>query len=91
MINTSAANFDVLSSETPQERVVAYIETSLGCIVNAIQVRPDGLPSITLKRIRDVKGFLNPVTQRVERKIVDREVKYGFPGKNKDDAWRFGR
>jgi meiotic recombination protein SPO11 len=91
IIDTSAGNLDVLGIETPQERVLAYIETTLGHTIQAIQVRPHGRPSVTLKRIRDVKTAVNPFTQQVERQIVDREVTYRFPGKNKDEAWRFGR
>ena len=75
---------------TPQDRVRAYIENSLGYCIQAIQARPCGCPAITLKRIRDVKTSVNPVTLQVERQIVDREVTYSFPGKNRDEAWRFG-
>lgn len=81
---------DDLGIVTPQERVCAYIETTLSHIIEEIQTRPCGRPSITLKRIRDVKTSVDPASQQVERQIVDREVTYGFPGKNKHEAWRFG-
>ena len=87
-IEVPALEFEI---SAPQDRVLAYIEHSLGFCIQAIQTRPDGCPSIALKRIRDVQTSINAVTQRVERQIVDREVTYSFPGKNKDEAWRFGR
>jgi hypothetical protein len=89
-IHIVAKNLDVFGEETPQERVLAYIETSLGHIIQAIQVRPHGRPSLSLKRVRDVKISVSPGSGQVERQIVDREVTYCFPGKNKDEAWRFG-
>lgn len=93
---TSLRNIHIVAEEldvfdqTPRERVLAYIETSLGRIIQAIQVRPHGRPSISLKRVRDVKISVNPGSGQVERQIVDREVTYCFPGKNKDEAWHFG-
>ena len=90
-IDASADNLDALGIESAQGRVLAYIETTLGHIIQEIQVRPHGCPSITLKRIKDVQTSVNVVTQQVERRILDREVTYCFPGKNKDESWRFGQ
>jgi hypothetical protein len=90
-IDISAIELEDFGLESPQQRVVAYIETTLCHIVQDIQARPYRRPSITLKRIRDVKTLVNPITLQVERQIVDREVTYCFPGRNKDEAWRFGQ
>ena len=76
--------------ENPREKVLAFIESTLSRVVRDIQFRPSGRPSIALRRITDVKISVNPTTQEVKREIVDREVTYSFPGKNKDEAWRFG-
>ena len=89
-INNFAEHLDIGGTKTPQERVLFYIEETLGRVLQAIQVRPDGRASIVLRRIKDVKTSINPITQQVVRQIVDREVTYCFPGKNKDEAWRFG-
>ena len=90
-IDISAINLEDFGCESPRQRVAAYIETTLCCVLQDIQLRPDGRPSITLKRIRDVKAWVNPLTLQVERQIVDREVTYRFPGRNKDEARRFGQ
>jgi meiotic recombination protein SPO11 len=90
-IDISAIELEDFGCESPQQRVVAYIETTLRCVIQDIQARPDGRPSVTLKRIRDVKAWVNPFTLQLERQIVDREVTYRFPGRNKDEAWRFGQ
>jgi hypothetical protein len=90
-IDAVAENLNILGIDSAQGRVLAYIETTLSHTIQEIQVRPHGCPSITLKRIKDVKASVNVVTQQVERRILDREVTYCFPGKNKDEAWRFGQ
>ena len=78
------------STESPRGRVLAFIETTLSGIVGDIQVRPYGRPSIYLKRITNVQVDVDPVTQTARQQISDKDLIYSFPGRNKDEAWRFG-
>ena len=89
-IDIVAEDFVNSSIAAPQGRVLTYVEITLGRVLQAIQLRPHGHPSITLKRVKDVKVSVNPITQQVERQVVDRDITYSFPGKNNDEAWRFG-
>ncbi len=90
-IDIDLASLDLHEANSPQQRVLAFIEHSLSCIIREIQVRPFGNPVIVLKRIVDVRMCVNSATLEVERRIIDREVTYRFPGQRKDEAWRFGR
>src|SRR4051794_19616269 len=89
-IDTITEDFIIGSIAAPQGRVLTYIENTLDRVLQAIQLRPHGQPSITLKRIKDVKVSISPITRQVERQVVDRNITYSFPGKNNDEAWRFG-
>jgi hypothetical protein len=66
------------------DRVLDYIEDTLSSIVKEIQIRPCGKPSITLRRI----GRLSSDPSQTQ--ITERDITYSFPGKNKEEAWRFG-
>ncbi|KAF7507604.1 hypothetical protein GJ744_010274 [Endocarpon pusillum] len=59
-----------------------YIETTFLDILSEIEKRPCGRPKITLKRIvGDDPHQCHQVTER--------EVTYSWPGKNREEAWRF--
>ena len=77
-------------THSPHKRVADFIEATLGKIVADIQARPCGRPSITLRRITDIKLQIDVSSGQTKRMIVDRAVTYSFPGRNKDEAWRFG-
>jgi hypothetical protein len=60
-----------------------FIEATLISILSEIEKRPAGNPKISLKRIACDR--LDPGCQ-----ITEREVTYCWPGKNRNEAWRFG-
>ena len=62
---------------------LAFIESTFLNILSDIQKRPAGDPKITLKRIVHDPTNLN-------LSIREREVTYRWPGKNREEAWRFG-
>lgn len=68
-----------------QLKVVNYIENTFKQIIQHIQIRPCGHPSILLKHIIDVKS--RGPDEGWE--VVDREMKISYPGKGKEEAWRF--
>ena len=70
-----------------QIRVTDYIESTFKQILENIQIRPCGHPSIVLKRIADAK------TRGPDDcwEVVDREMRISFPGKTKEEAWRFSQ
>lgn len=72
-------------------KVLDFIESCFNGILQQIKVRPYGKPVIALKRIVAVKPSYDETdSTRLKWNIQDREVRYSFPGKNKDEAWRFG-
>jgi hypothetical protein len=71
----------------PQVIAINYIEKTFNQIIKNIHIRPCGHPSIVLKRIAHVKS---PGSDN-GWKVADRQTKISFPGKNKDEAWRFGK
>jgi hypothetical protein len=70
-----------------QLKVIEYIENTFNQIIQSIQDRPCGHPSIVLKRITDVK----PRGPDDGWEVVDREMRISFPGKSKEEAWRFSQ
>lgn len=62
---------------------LAFIESTFLDILSEIEKRPAGDPKIRLRRIVRDPIDLNP-TIRV------REVTYRWPGKTREEAWRFG-
>ena len=89
MINEAQASRSVLRN--PQEKVIDYIESTFNKVLEDIQIRPCGRPSIVLRRITGVRPPLssNPLSGELE--VTDKEMTISFPGKNKDEAWRFGQ
>ena len=74
------------------QQVLDYIEGTFGAILHEIR-RPsgDGKPMITLSRIVAVSPYFDEDDyMRLKWHIESRQVQYHFPGKNKDEAWRFG-
>ena len=70
-----------------QTRVIDYIEKTFNQILQDIQIRLCGHPSIVLKRIADTK----PRDPDDCLEVIDREMKISFPGKTKEEAWRFSQ
>lgn len=73
-------------------QVLDYIETTFNDILREIKTRPHGRPVIILKRIISVKPYHDEADfMQLKWHIEDRQVQYHYPGKTKDEAWRFGR
>lgn len=60
-----------------------YIELTFLNVLSEIEKRPLGNPKITLKRIV-------PHPSNLRGHITEREITYSWPGKNREEAWRFG-
>ncbi|OCT52499.1 Meiotic recombination protein rec12 [Cladophialophora carrionii] len=76
---------------TANQQVIDYIEATFNAILYEIR-RPsaDGKPVVTLNRIVSVKPYYDDDDfARLKWHVEAREVKYHFPGKNRDEAWRF--
>lgn len=77
-----------MNSESAQ-KVLDFIANTVQQIEKQLKLRPPGSPSITLKRLTGLK----PQTQdgsEIQWVAKDHEVVYSFPGRTKDEAWRFG-
>lgn len=73
------------------QRVLSYIEATFNAILQEIKARPGGKPVIMLKRTVAVRPYYDEDDMRRLKWLVeDREVRYCFPGKTKDEGWRFG-
>ena len=75
------------------QQVLDFVEATFNGILHEIR-RPsgDGKPVITLHRITAVRPYFDEDDfMRLKWHIESRDVKYHFPGKNKDEAWRFGK
>jgi hypothetical protein len=60
----------------------AYIEQTLLRILTEIEKRPSGHPKVVLRRIvRD---------RSTSQHVTEREITYCWPGRNREEAWRFG-
>lgn len=70
------------------QRLLSYIDGTIRNIYDQLQTKPYGKPSITLKRIAKLKPQQSEDGE-LRWEIESREVTYSFPGKNKDEAWRF--
>ena len=72
------------------QRVLHFIEDTVQDIEEQLALRPAGKPSITLNRITGLRPHDD--AQNGEGAWVAREhqVTYSFPGKTKEEAWRFG-
>ena len=72
-----------------QVSVVEYIESTFSTILSEIQKQPFGHPQITLRRIMALDAHEDIDSLITSFEIKHRTVTYGFPGKTKDEAWRF--
>jgi len=81
-----------IEAHTPGNRkVLDYIESTFHSVLDEIQIRPCGKPAIVLKRITALKPHYDDHVACLNWRVEDREVSYSWPGKNKDEAWRFGK
>jgi meiotic recombination protein SPO11 len=82
-VNVTAANRQVLN----------YIETTFNGILNEISnPSGEGRATIRLNRIVSIKPYYdNKDFAHLKWHVESREVAYCFPGRNKDEAWRFGK
>ena len=60
-----------------------HIQVIFLSIIYEIQKRPAGNPHITIRRII-------PDRSNLSQQVREREVTYRWPGKNREEAWRFG-
>lgn len=75
-----------------KQQVVNYIETTFNAVLHEI-TRPsaDGKAVIILTRVVSVKPYYDDDDfARLKWRVESRQVRYHLPGKNKDEAWRFG-
>jgi hypothetical protein len=72
------------------QKVLEYINDILARIRNSLECRPCGNLSITLDRITGYKPQYTTSDQCPVYTIESSTVTYTFPGKTKDEAWRFG-
>ena len=72
------------------QRVLTYIDATIQNIYRELHIRPCGKPSITLRRITKLKARQQE-DAGVCWEIESRKATYSFPGKTKDEAWRFGK
>ena len=88
-------NFDAASTFptalVARQIVLAFIEETFSKILEELQIRPYGRPCITLRRITALRPLTEGLGTAFTWNISYRDVIYGFPGKNKDEAWRFGK
>ena len=83
-----------LAVVTPaNQQVLDYIETSFRVILHEIKhPSGEGKPAIKLNRISSVRPYYDDDDFAcLKWRIVSRQVAYHFPGKNRDEAWRFGK
>ena len=78
----------LMKAQMAAERVLGYIDSTVQRIYDELQVKPCGKPSITLKRITKLKPN-EKNDGEAEWQVESRKVTYCFPGKTKDEAWRF--
>ena len=86
----SSSNIKPPANLSPEQvSVVEYIEGTFSTILSEIQKEPFGHPCFTLRRITalDAHEDIDSLTTSFE--IKHRTVTYYFPGKTKDEAWRF--
>ncbi len=81
-----------LSLTTANQQVLSYIETTFNAVLYEInQPLSDGKPVITLRRIISAKPYYDDDDfAQLKWNIESREVRYHLPGKNQDEAWKFG-
>ena len=77
------------STTESRRRVLSYIEQSIEAILDQLQTRPAGNPSILLRRISSLSLEQGITRCDTQWQVNDREVRYSFPGRSKDDAKRF--
>ncbi|RMZ79734.1 hypothetical protein DV738_g3269, partial [Chaetothyriales sp. CBS 135597] len=79
-----------MADSRPAARVLAYIDETVEGINRELRASPVGKPSVSLKRISQLKARQQPDGQ-VCWEIVSRPARYYFPGRTKDEARRFGK
>jgi hypothetical protein len=81
------------SCPDPSQNVRNYITNTFNTILHSLSHPSAGTqPSVTLKRIISVKPYYNDDNNiQLKWHVESREAVYRFPGRNKDEAWRFGR
>src|ERR1700712_1207677 len=74
------------------QQVLDYIETTFNDILHEIRhPSGEGKPVIALNRIFSAKPYYDDDDfARLKWRVESRLISYHFPGKSKDEAWRFG-
>ncbi|KAK5056747.1 hypothetical protein LTR84_012279 [Exophiala bonariae] len=82
---------DVAPPYSPaNQQVLTYIEATFNQIIQDIQSDECQKVAIVLRRITSITPYHDHEdSMRLKWHIQDTEVVYNFPGKNKDEAWRF--
>ncbi|KAL1957049.1 hypothetical protein VTO42DRAFT_6426 [Malbranchea cinnamomea] len=73
-----------------ERRVVQFINETLTSILDELR-KPDGRPSVTLRRRSSHSPVLNPQTGTLEPSDTTNMPRvYSWPGRTPEEAWRFG-
>lgn len=67
-----------------------WIEEVLTEVVKEVAKGKDGAASVKLRRIKGYEARLSQDAVTTEFAAKDHEVKYCWPGRTPDEAWRFG-
>lgn len=67
-----------------------WIENVLNKVADEVAKGKDGDASVWLWRIASYRAIVKHDTGTTEFTTRDRPVKYSWPGKSSDEAWRFG-
>lgn len=86
MVQDSLSNMPSLTESN--KKVLEYIEKTLNDVIRQIGVQPYGHPQIRLNRITSLTS--RDDVDGISWDIGSREIVYTLPGKNEDEAWRFG-
>lgn len=81
---------ECISISLENELVLSYIESTLNQVITQIQIRPPGTPQIVLHRIVSLDHSYDPVFGSILWHIKSCKVTYEWPGKTRQEAWRFG-
>ena len=81
------------ASEMPpgSRKARQWIEEVLAEVLEEVAKGKDGAACVKLRRIEGYEARLSQDTVTTEFAAKDHEVKYCWPGRTPDEAWRFGR
>lgn len=86
-----------MSTSTQSEAVTAasskarsFIETTLQQVCEEVSLGEHGNAAVQLRRLEKYEAVVGDDLVSTQFKAKDHAVKYSWPGKTSDEAWRFG-